>query len=175
MSAKLIFFAFLECQKCPDVEFDAELRSLVKSDGGDGDLQTDSYGFGPLCGSLETDSGPQSEIDEELCRRIGAQLAMFGDRFEQEGRIKSEVVESLVNDILNESLTEDRFEDAVKSLMDNLPPGMDLEKATLVVAMSLTSKVGSSVPNLLQSCFTTALSFIQRNYRSYIDRLARQE
>lgn len=174
MSAELIFVAFLECQKTADPEFKCEIRSLVQTLDLDGDLETDSHGGVTFHCALQTDGGPQPGVDADLCHRIGAQLAEMGDRFQQEGRIKPEVVESLVNDILNQSLTEDRFQDAVSSLLDNLPPGMELEQATLAVAMSLTSKVGCSVPNLLQNCFTTALSFIQRNYTSYIDRLTRQ-
>ncbi|XP_044133420.1 uncharacterized protein LOC122926099 [Bufo gargarizans] len=173
MSVELIFVAFLEHQKTVDVEFKAELQLLVRSLNQDGELETDSHG-GVSFHCAEMSVGPQHVVDEDLCRRIGAQLAEMGDRFQKEGRIKTEVVESLVHDILNESLTEDRFEDAVKSLLNNLPPGTEMEQATLVVAMSLTSKVGSSVPDLLQNCFTTALTFIQRNYRSYIECLTSQ-
>ncbi|XP_056373918.1 BH3-interacting domain death agonist [Hyla sarda] len=174
MSVELIFVAFLECQKTVDPEFKSELSSIKQSLHDEGDLQTDSHDVLPRHASLEPDGGPQPLVEEELCRRIGAQLAEMGDRFQQEGRIRQEVVESLVHDILSENLTEDRFRDAVSSLLENLPPGMDLEKATLVVAMTLTSKVGCSVPNLLQNCFTTALNFIDRNYRSYVQRLSRQ-
>ncbi|CAJ0963008.1 unnamed protein product [Ranitomeya imitator] len=173
MSAELIFVSFLECQRIDDPDFKSELQSIVQSLNKDGDLETDSHGRLSFR-YLETDGGSQPEVDEDLCRRIGAQLAQMGDRFEQEGTIKAEVVECLVNDILNNSLTEDRFADAVKRSMDNLPPGMDMEKATLAIAMSLTSKVGSNVPNLLHSCYSTALTFIRRNYRSCIDQLTTQ-
>lgn len=174
MSAELIFVAFLECQKTADPELKCEIRSLVQSLDLDGGLETDSHGGVSFHCGLETDGGPQPGAEDELCRRIGTMLAEMGDQFEREGRIKPEVVESLVNDILNQSLTEDRFRDAVSGLLENLPPGMELEQATLAVAMSLTTKVGGCVPNLLQNCFTTALGFIQRNYTSYIDRLKGQ-
>ncbi|KAM4038973.1 BH3-interacting domain death agonist [Anomaloglossus baeobatrachus] len=173
MSAELIFVAFLECQKISDPDFRSELQCIVQALSKDGDLQTDSH-TGISFRELQTDGGPEPEIDEDLCRRIGAQLAQLGDQFEQEGTIKAEVVECLVNDILNKSLTEDRFADAVKRSLHNLPPGMDLERATVAIAMSLTSKVGSNVPNLLQDCYSTALTFISSNYRSCIDQLTRQ-
>ncbi|XP_069820568.1 BH3-interacting domain death agonist-like [Dendropsophus ebraccatus] len=171
MNTELIFVAFLECQKSVDVEFKAELRSIKQSLGHD--LETDSHESVARSIYLETDGGPQPVVDEELCRRIGVQLAEMGDRFQQEGRIKPEVVESLVHDILSETLTEDRFKDAVNSLLVNLPPGMDLEKSTLAITMTLASKVGCSVPNLLQSCFTTTLNVINRNYFAYVQQLSR--
>ncbi|KAG9461614.1 hypothetical protein GDO78_016253 [Eleutherodactylus coqui] len=173
MSAERIFLAFLECQKNEDPDFKVELQSLVQSRDQDDDLQTDSSSGALFHRCLETD-GPQPIVNEDLCRRIGAQLAEMGDRFQLEDRIKSEVVESLVHDILSERLTEKRFEDAVRSSLDNLPAGLDMERATLVVAMSLTSRVASNVPNLLQSCFTTALNFIQRNCRSSLGQLTNQ-
>lgn len=52
-------------------------------------------------------AGSDPGLDEELCRRIGAQLAELGDRFESEALIKPVLVESLVNEILDNSLTED--------------------------------------------------------------------
>ncbi|XP_075066802.1 BH3-interacting domain death agonist [Mixophyes fleayi] len=169
MSVELIFISFLECQTTSDPEYKTQLRSLTHIIDKDGDLETDGHlSFRESC------SEAQHVVDEDLCRRIGAQLAQMGDQFDREGMIEPKVVESLINDILTESLTEDRFAGAIQSVVKNLPPGIEEEKAYLAIAMILTSKVGRNIPGLLQSCYSTAVSVIQRNYWSYIQLLTRQ-
>ncbi|KAG8548784.1 hypothetical protein GDO81_024184 [Engystomops pustulosus] len=175
MEVELIFVAFLKNQKSGDSDYRFELGSLEKLLGHGSELETDGRGgVGYRC-IIEPDGGPQPDDDSELYRRIGAQLAEMGDRFEQDGTITSEVVEGLVNDILSKSLTEDRFADAVKSVLSSsLPPGMEVEQATMIAAMSLTSRVGKSVPSLLQNCFTTAAAYIRRNCSSSLEQITRQ-
>lgn len=63
---------------------------------------------------------------------------------------------------------------AVESSLSRIPAGIEHEKASLVIAMLLTSKIGKSIPSLLQSCFTTAVSFIQGNYNAYVEGLAEE-
>ncbi|KAM5172324.1 BH3-interacting domain death agonist [Mantella aurantiaca] len=172
MTVELILLTFLEKQKDQTPEYEEAVKSLAQALDKDGNLETD--GVSPFRSCLVADSGSHPGVDEELCRRIGAQLAELGDRFEREALIKQEVVESLVNEILDESLTEDRFKVVVQSLQSNVPSGIEQEKASLAVAMLLTSKIGKSIPSLLHSCFATAVNFIQDNYNAYIEGLAEQ-
>ncbi|XP_063785379.1 BH3-interacting domain death agonist-like [Pseudophryne corroboree] len=169
MSVERIFISFLEYQKTSDAEYQEQLKALAHCIDGDGDLETDGHA---TITSISPEGSP--DVDEDLLRRIGAQLAQMGDQFEREGMIDPKVIETLINDILNESLTEDRFAAAVQSVLNKLPPGIEQEKACLAVAMNLTSKVGRNIPGLLQNCFSTAVTFIQRNYMSYVQLLTRQ-
>ncbi|CAI9540819.1 unnamed protein product, partial [Staurois parvus] len=172
MTVERILLAFLEQQKDQSPDYKEAVKSLVQNVDKDGHLEADGGLSFKEC--LMTDSGSHPGVDEELCRRIGAQLAELGDLFEKEALIKQEVVEGLVNQILDKSLTEARFQEAVQSSLCKIPAGIEQEKASLVVAMMLTSKIGKSIPSLLQSCFTTAVSFIQDNYNAYIEGMAEE-
>ncbi|XP_018417584.1 PREDICTED: BH3-interacting domain death agonist-like [Nanorana parkeri] len=200
MTVELIILTFLEKQKDQSPEYKEAVESLAQTIDRDGKLETDgnlilrdegflsgsqsSWGWGvgawwsTILSSLTLadamDPGPHPGLDDELCRRIGAQLAELGDRFEREALIKQEVVESLINEILDDSLTESRFEAVVQSLLKNIPAGIEQEKASLTVAMLLTRKIGDSIPSLLCSCFSTTASFIRGNFNSYLESLARQ-
>ncbi|KAM9312992.1 BH3-interacting domain death agonist [Gastrophryne carolinensis] len=171
MQAELILLHFLECQTSPSSEYRAAVRSLSDEIGKDGVLESDGH-LSFRAGSLEVDGGEPDAVDDEVCRRIGAQLAQMGDQFELEGLIKKEVVESVVNAIVTQSLTPERFGAAVRSLMDKAPPGLEQEKASALLAVKLTDMVGRSVPGLLSNCFTTACDFIRGN--AYLQQLAGQ-
>ncbi|XP_068128992.1 BH3-interacting domain death agonist-like [Hyperolius riggenbachi] len=182
MTVDLILLGFLQSQKDSSPDFQQAVECLAQSIEKDGYLEADggppmkciSSQVGESAEHVVPDGGPHPNLDEELCRRIGAQLAELGDRFEREGVIKQEVVESLVHDVLSDTLSEERFSKAVKSLLSNVPAGIEQETASLVVAMTLTSKVGKMVPNLLANCCSTTSRFIERNYSYYIDRLTGQ-
>ncbi|XP_077324977.1 BH3-interacting domain death agonist [Lithobates pipiens] len=172
MTVERILLAFLEHQKDQNNDYKEAVKSLAQTVDHDGCLETD--GVSAFKDFVRPDSGSHPGVDEELCRRIGAQLAELGDLFEKENLIKQELVESLVNQILDDSLTEDRFKVAVESSLSKIPGGIEQEKASLVIAMLLTSKIGKSIPSLLQSCFNTAVSFIQDNYNAYVEGLAEE-
>ncbi|CAH2276450.1 BH3-interacting domain death agonist [Pelobates cultripes] len=171
LDVELVLLTYLKHTSSEDHEYKLVLDILERdfqTHADYGDLETD--GNIPVLRTSE-DSG---FVDEELCRRIGAQLAELGDKLEREGRIKKEVVECVVQDLLTNSLTESRFEELIKSVMQNLPAGIETEKATVAVAMALTKEVGCSVPSLLQNFFYYTAGFIQRNYLAYLQQIDRQ-
>ncbi|KAM4677937.1 BH3-interacting domain death agonist [Discoglossus pictus] len=193
VDVELVLLSFLECQKCPDQEYVWRLGSLMekvqsRSLDCDGMLQTDGNisvqkmertqmdGEMNLVNSMAS-AGPQGPgVDEELCRSIGAQLAALGDQFDE--KIKQEDVDNLVQMLLEDSLTEEGFSKQIKnvlgSMTGNLPPGLEQESATAIIAMSLTRKVASNVPALLDRFFQTTTGYLQRNCMSYFQRLTRQ-
>ncbi|XP_053318456.1 BH3-interacting domain death agonist-like [Spea bombifrons] len=172
VNVDLILLSFLKEGQIPDNEYNYALNMLeqeVNKRSSDGELQTDGHSPVPR---LE---GPSvTEVDEELCRRIAAQLAELGDKFDREGRIKKEMVESVVEGLLSDSLSEKRFQEVINSALPNLPPGIEKETAILAVTMTLTKKVGCNVPNLLQNFFRYTADFIQSNYVAYLQQLSRQ-
>ncbi|KAG8438750.1 hypothetical protein GDO86_005082 [Hymenochirus boettgeri] len=135
-------------------------------------LETDGNNSYRECQMLAAQGG--TEVDVNLCREIGAQLAILGDKLEREGRINQEIVSNLIDAMLNESLSEERFSKVVRSLVDNIPPGIEQEKAEVAIAMILTKKVASSVPALLQRFFQATSNLLQRNYLTCLQRLASQ-
>ncbi|KAM4748717.1 BH3-interacting domain death agonist [Rhinophrynus dorsalis] len=145
----LIFLSFLECYQCQNIEFKNELSCLVqKVRPTEGDLQPDgnlSFRSVELMSSVEG----EQEVDADLCRRIGAQLAELGDKLEREGRIKQEVVDSLVDAVLNNSFTEERFSADINSLLGNLPPGVDQEKALIFFLSTLFQRFSADINSLL--------------------------
>ncbi|XP_018096385.1 BH3-interacting domain death agonist isoform X2 [Xenopus laevis] len=135
----------------------------------EGDLETD--GNVPL---KSTDIIQLEEEDEELCRRIAAQLAEIGDKLEREMKIKPEVVDGLVDAMLNNTLDEEHLAATVQSLVQTAPPGVEQELATVAVAMILTKKAVTNAPSLLHNICHTTTQFVERNYRACLERLARQ-
>uniref|UniRef100_A0A8C5PIH2 BH3-interacting domain death agonist n=1 Tax=Leptobrachium leishanense TaxID=445787 RepID=A0A8C5PIH2_9ANUR len=170
VDVELVILNFLKHSSSQDADYNLALRILedeLQCNDLDGDLETD--GNTPVPRKIDV-----SEVDDELCRQIGAQLAELGDRFEREGMIKKEVVESIVQDLLNESLSEKRFSDLIKSVLLNIPPGIEQEKATVAIALTLTKEVGCAVPNLLQNLFHYTSQFIRGNYLAYLQQFGRQ-
>ncbi|KAM8971846.1 BH3-interacting domain death agonist [Pelodytes ibericus] len=172
VDVELILLTFLKQDKSQDAEFNLALGLLedkVQSQGSDGELETD--GNIPVPSSFLLDVG---DVDEDLCRRIGAQLAELGDKLDKEGKIKKEVVECVVQDLLNECLSQQRFTELINSVLENLPTGIEQEKATLAIAMTLTKKVSCTVPYLMERFFRYTASFVEQNYMTYLQQFTRQ-
>ncbi|XP_075458543.1 BH3-interacting domain death agonist [Ascaphus truei] len=180
VDVELILLSFLESHRCSgnDDEFHHELVFLVdevqsktpqyRTLADDGELQTD----GNLSGKKTRVETGGEEVDEALCCSIGAQLARMGDQLE--GKIKQEVIDKLIEQMLNETLTEERFLEQVNSLLGSLPPGIEQESASVVIAMTLTTKMARNVPALLHRVFHCTAAYIQRNYLTCLLRLAGQ-
>ncbi|MEE6477987.1 hypothetical protein FKM82_011697 [Ascaphus truei] len=171
VDVELILLSFLESHRCSgnDDEFHHELVFLVD------EVQSKTPQYRTLAddGELQTDGNLSGEeVDEALCCSIGAQLAKMGDQLE--GKIKQEVIDKLIEQMLNETLTEERFLEQVNSLLGSLPPGIEQESASVVIAMTLTTKMARNVPALLHRVFHCTAAYIQRNYLACLLRLAGQ-
>ncbi|KAE8613466.1 hypothetical protein XENTR_v10007733 [Xenopus tropicalis] len=145
-------------------------RALFQSEG---ELETDGNVQLRDSGTIAYE-GVEQEVDEELCRRIAAQLAEMGDKLEREMKIKPEVVNGLVDAMLNQTLLEEHLAATVQSLVQTVPPGVEQEMAAVAIAMILTKKAVTNAPSLLQNICRTTTRFVERNYRACLERLARQ-
>ncbi|KAK2539687.1 Bid [Columba guinea] len=138
------------------------------------ELQTDGNRSGHLLQNGEPVFEPQ--VDEEVVRLIAAQLAEIGDQFDKE--IKTRLVNDLVQQFLNENLPGEAItrcmSEAVEGLVRAMPPDMEQEKATLVLAMVLTKKIVNTVPSLLPRVFRTTVNYINQHLHNYIVRMASQ-
>lgn len=61
--------------------------------------------------------------------------------------------------------------EAVEGLVRAIPPDMEREKATLVLAMVLTKKIVNTVPSLLPRVFRTTVNYINQQLHNYIVRM----
>lgn len=61
--------------------------------------------------------------------------------------------------------------EAVEGLVRAMPPDMEQEKATLVLAMVLTKKIVNTVPSLLPRVFRTTVNYINQHLHNYIVRM----
>lgn len=64
-----------------------------------------------------------------------------------------------------------RMSEAVEGLVRAMPPDMEQEKATLVLAMVLTKKIVNTVPSLLPRVFRTTVNYINQHLHNYIVRM----
>ncbi|XP_053574855.1 BH3-interacting domain death agonist [Bombina bombina] len=181
VDAKRILISFLEYHKCQNKEYVDVLDTLKQ----DTLMQTVQLRTLETDGHLETDGnipiktqvdGGTDDSEDDVYRAIGAQLARMGD--EMDSHISQEVVNRLVTELLNNSLTEENFSNEVQkvlgTMVNNLPPGLEQESAAVVIAMTLTRKVASNAPVLLEQFFVTTTNFLQRNYSRCLNRLMRQ-
>lgn len=183
MSTELVLLSFLQCRSCGD-EFTSELKCLdseVKAASPpfpdvlmDGDLQTDGNQYSRLGYRSNL---PVEDSEADICITIAHRLALMGD--EIDSSIQQEVVDNLVNILLDDNLSlEDRdlrFCAVIDNLAVNVPAGLELEKAKLLLAMILARKVSCCVPGLLRRVFWSTVDFINHHLPSSIDHLARQD
>nr|XP_021140380.1 BH3-interacting domain death agonist isoform X2 [Columba livia] len=178
----VLLYSFLEVS--PDCMFREQLHSLQSQEivpvlqgkywyDDEMELQTDGNRSGHLLQNGEPVFEPQ--VDEEVVRLIAVQLAEIGDQFDKE--IKTRLVNDLVQQFLNENLPGEaitrRMSEAVEGLVRAMPPDMEQEKATLVLAMVLTKKIVNTVPSLLPRVFRTTVNYINQHLHNYIVRMLR--
>ncbi|XP_030071111.1 BH3-interacting domain death agonist [Microcaecilia unicolor] len=180
VKTELVLLSFLQHGTYVDRDFCTELDSLKSElktrdpyfrgfSLADGELQTDGNQFGrilPQSGDFADDSA------EDICRVIGNQLAEIGDQLDF--MIKQEVIDRLVQQMLDDKLTEKDLSVVVDDLLASGLPGMEQEKAMLLLTMLLAKKVASRVPGLLHKVFWTTVRFLNQNLLPYITDLARQ-
>ncbi|XP_029455702.1 BH3-interacting domain death agonist [Rhinatrema bivittatum] len=177
VKTELVLLSFLQHDRSIDPEFCNALDSLKSemktrvshfSDFHltDGDLQTDGNQF------VRFESGFADDSAEDIYRVIGNQLAEIGDRLNF--MIEQEVIDSLVKQILDDKLTEKHLSVVIDGLLASVLPGMEREKAMLLLTMLLAKKVATNVPGLLQHVFWTTVRFLNQNLLTYITDLARQ-
>ncbi|XP_078529755.1 BH3-interacting domain death agonist [Lissotriton helveticus] len=183
MSTELVLLSFLQCRSCSD-EFTRELNFL------DSELKAANPPFpdGLMDGDLQTDGNqysrpgyrsnlPVEDSEADVCITIAHRLALMGD--EIDSRIQQEVVDNLVNILLDDNLSQEdkdvRFCTVIDNLVVNVPAGLELEKAKLLLAMILARKVSCCVPGLLRRVFWRTVDFINHHIPSSIDYLARQD
>nr|XP_025972809.1 BH3-interacting domain death agonist isoform X2 [Dromaius novaehollandiae] len=174
---RILLYNFL--QSSSNCEFGDQLQalqsqgiipSLKHGNCYDDELQTD----GNRSGHLQNVFAP--EVNEEILRIIGTQLAEIGDQLDKE--IQARVVNDLVQHFLNENLSREEItwylSQAVEGLARAIPSDMEQEKALLVLAMVLTKKIANRVPSLLQRVFSTTVNYISQHLHTYIVRMLRE-
>ncbi|XP_026534460.1 BH3-interacting domain death agonist isoform X2 [Notechis scutatus] len=170
--ASIVLCSFLE--NSSDITFTSTLCSLKKqllapkqpSVYDDGELQTDGNNFGRV-------DDRALVADEEIFRKIGARLAVFGDQLAAEiehpfvnNLAQQFMVENVSNQVITQHLSE-----AVRNVVARMPPEMEHEKAMLVAAMTLAKKVANVVPTLLQQVFNVTVNYINQNLHDYVNNL----
>ncbi|XP_025972807.1 BH3-interacting domain death agonist [Dromaius novaehollandiae] len=177
---RILLYNFL--QSSSNCEFGDQLQalqsqgiipSLKHGNCYDDELQTDGNRSGHLQNG-ELVFAP--EVNEEILRIIGTQLAEIGDQLDKE--IQARVVNDLVQHFLNENLSREEItwylSQAVEGLARAIPSDMEQEKALLVLAMVLTKKIANRVPSLLQRVFSTTVNYISQHLHTYIVRMLRE-
>ncbi|XP_048190995.1 BH3-interacting domain death agonist [Perognathus longimembris pacificus] len=174
----LLVFGFL--QSSSD-KFQQELDTLGQElfDGAllqacqDDELQTDGNRASHFCERIEADSDSQEEIIQNIARH----LAQVGD--EMDRSIHPGLVNSLVVQFMNRSLSEEDRRNCLASALKDLgqayPKDMEMEKATLIMAMLLAKKVVNHTPSLFRDVFCTTVNFINQNLLIYVRNLVRNE
>ncbi|KAK9400124.1 BH3-interacting domain death agonist [Crotalus adamanteus] len=170
--ACIVLYSFLE--NSSDVAFASKLSSLKKqllapkqsyTAYDDGELQTDGNSFGRV-------EERALVADEEIFRKIGARLAVMGDKLAAE--IEPSFVHNLAQQFMVENVPSQRIQHlslAVQNVMARMPRELELEKATLLAAMVLAKKVANVVPEILQQVFNTTVNYIDQNLHDYVNNL----
>nr|XP_033809323.1 BH3-interacting domain death agonist isoform X2 [Geotrypetes seraphini] len=180
VKTELVLLSFLQHGMSVEHDYCNELNSLKS------ELKTkDSYfrDFSRADGELQTDGNqfvrilPESadfadDSAEDIYRVIANQLAEIGNQLDF--MINQEVIDRLVQQILDDKLTDKHLAVVVDGLMASSLPGMEQEKAMLLLTMLLTKKVAIRVPSLLHKVFWTTVRFLNQNLLTYITDLARQ-
>ncbi|XP_038268072.1 BH3-interacting domain death agonist [Dermochelys coriacea] len=172
---RILVYSFL--QNCHNCDFREELDSLrsqvmvsppknfLSDEFDDGELQTDGNRSGRF-----SNGEPDSVVDEDIFRLIGAQLAEIGDQVARE--IQPRVVNDLVQQFVNENLSKEeimrRLSNTVEGLVRTIPLEMEQEKAMLVLAMVLARTVANKMPSLLHRVFNTTVNYINQNLHNYV-------
>ncbi|XP_063165279.1 BH3-interacting domain death agonist isoform X2 [Candoia aspera] len=170
----ILLYSFLESSS--DIAFASKLSTLknqllvqtpFRTAFDEGELQTDGNSFGRV-------EERALVADEEVFRRIGAQLAVIGDR------LAAEIEPSFVNNLAQQFMVQNvpsqeitqHLSQAVEAVMRTMPRDMEQEKAMLVAAMVLAKKVANIVPAFLQQVFNTTVNYINHNLHDYVNNLA---
>ncbi|KAM3833061.1 BH3-interacting domain death agonist isoform 1-T2 [Vipera latastei] len=169
----IVLYSFLE--NSSDVTFASKLSSLKKqllapkqsySAYDDGELQTDGNSFGRV-------EDRALVADEETFRKIGARLAVIGDKLAAE--IEPSFVHNLAQQFMMENVPSQvkiqHLSLAVQNVMAMMPRELEQEKAMLVAAMVLAKKVANVVPAFLQQVFNTTVNYIDQNLHDYVNNL----
>ncbi|CAM2097705.1 unnamed protein product [Caretta caretta] len=110
-------------------------KNFLSDEFDDGELQTDGNRSGRF-----SNGEPDSVVDEDIFRLIGAQLAEIGDQVARE--IQPRVVNDLVQQFVNENLSKEeimrRLSNTVEGLVRTIPLEMEQEKAITSTITLLT-------------------------------------
>ncbi|XP_029140954.1 BH3-interacting domain death agonist [Protobothrops mucrosquamatus] len=145
----IVLYSFLE--NSSDVAFASKLSSLKKQ------LLAPKQSY---------------KADEEIFRKIGARLAVMGDKLAAE--IEPSFVQNLAQQFRVENVPSQRIQHlslAVQNVMARMPRELEVEKAMLVAAMLLAKKVANVVPEILQQVFNTTVNYIDQNLHDYVNNL----
>ncbi|NXB70433.1 BID protein, partial [Donacobius atricapilla] len=138
----------------------------------DDELQTD----GNRSGHLQNGEPGLAATDEEVIRRIAAQLAAIGDQFDRDihARFVNDLVLHLQNETLSTAEMTRHMSRVVKELIRSIPLDMAQERAMLVLAMVLTKKIMNTMPSLLRRVFNITVNYINQQHHDYIAELVSQ-